>query len=48
LKRRKNTRADGGSDLADAYGSLAMLLHAAEFFDAALPCYLERPDARSV
>ena len=40
VEAKKNTRADGGSDLADAYGSLAMLLHAAEFFDAALPCYL--------
>jgi len=37
---KKNGRAEAGSELAEAYGSLGMLLHASEFFDAALPCYL--------
>ena len=36
----KHAHPETGSDLANAYGSLGMLLHAAEFFDAALPCYL--------
>jgi tetratricopeptide (TPR) repeat protein len=40
VEAKKNARAETGSELADAYGSLGMLLHAAEFFDAALPCYL--------
>ena len=29
----------GGTDLGTAYGDLGMLLHAAEYFDAAEPCY---------
>jgi tetratricopeptide (TPR) repeat protein len=37
---KKNARPESVPELADAYGALGMLLHAAEFFDAALPCYL--------
>ena len=41
----------GGAELANAYGRLAMFLHAAEYFDAALPGYqdaaaLQPNDAR--
>jgi tetratricopeptide (TPR) repeat protein len=41
----------GDAALADAYGRLAMFLHAAEYLDAALPCYqnaaiLQPDDAR--
>src|SRR5688572_20722400 len=28
-----------GTELGDAYGELGMLLHAAEYFDSAEPCY---------
>jgi len=40
VEAKKNGRSEAGSELAEAYGSLGMLLHASEFFDAALPCYL--------
>ena len=37
LERRKGGAS--GADLADAYGALGMLLHAAEYLEAAEPCY---------
>ena len=41
LEQRQKTSGTSDADLANAYGALGMLLHAAEFFDAALPCYLD-------
>src|SRR5688572_19535453 len=45
------TSGAGEAVLAEAYGRLAMFLHAAEYLDAALPCYrnaaiLQPNDAR--
>ena len=41
LEQKRKASPTSDLDLANAYGSLGMLLHAAEFFDAALPCYLD-------
>jgi tetratricopeptide (TPR) repeat protein len=40
LTEAKQRTATPAADLASAYGSLGMLLHAAAYYDAAEPCYL--------